>query len=97
MTSAFIASATPQLGVVYGAVSTSQAFIVGDRGCMPSFSSLVNPGVAAPGVSQSLLTPMIFGSTASSTLGGLLNDLFAIRNNLCNLYGKCCTKPVCNK
>ena len=67
---------------------------------MPTFIANANIATAVAGVSQVGLfggIPMLLGSQASSTLGGLLNDLFSLQNNLCNVYGKCCLTNICNK
>jgi len=67
---------------------------------LPTFTAYTNIATAVPGVSRVGLFrgfPMLLGSQASSALGGLLNDLFSLQNNLCNVYGKCCLTNNCNK
>ena len=85
-------------GASYGATLTTQAFVAGDRGCQPILAAgaIIVIGAAAAGVGQLTTQQMTIGSWAASTQTGLLNDLWALQTNLCNVNGGCCYSNYCN-
>ncbi len=86
-------------GVLYGVSATTQAFVAGDRGCLPVLAAGALGGPAAAGTNQATNAQMTLGSagtTATATTVGVLNDLLALQSNLCSVNGGCCYSNLCN-
>ncbi len=82
-------------GVIYGATVTSQAFVAGDRGCLPVLAGTII-AAAATGSNQATNAQMVLGGASTATTAGVLNDLLALQSNLCSVYGGCCYSNYCN-
>ncbi len=85
-------------GVTYGApvTATTQAFVAGDGGCLPTFAAgLLGGANIVAGTNQATTVQMTLGYAITSTIVGGLNDLWALHSNLCNIYGACCYTNNC--
>ena len=96
----FTAVSTSSTGASYGPQNiSSQKFVANDRGCLPTLAagslSLIGP---IDGVPQTTQQQMTLGSTSTnSTSEGVINDYNTLVSNLCNIYGTCCYKQICNR
>ncbi len=85
-------------GVTYGApvTATAQAFVAGDRGCLPTLAAGLLGGTnIVAGTNQATTVQMILGYAVTGTTVGVLNDLWALQSNLCSVYGSCCYTNNC--
>lgn len=91
-------STTSGGGITYYPSQTTftQAFIAGDRGCVPVLDSGVFSG-STTGTQQTTLAQMKLGNDGNSATTNLVfNDWFTLIWNVCTNHGVCCFTNLCN-
>ncbi len=93
----FTATATTTTGAVYdGSDSTTKSFVASDKGCIPILASGALETAGTDGQTQSTSAQLLLGGQAASSATSLLQDMFALRDNVCLVNGVCCYTNLCN-
>ena len=94
----FTGTSTTTNGISYypSITTVNQAFIVGDRGCVPVLDSTVLTTSSVVGTQQTTDSQMKLGNQGTTTKVAVFDDWFSLFTNVCYNYGTCCFKNLCN-
>jgi hypothetical protein len=95
----FTGTSTITNGISYypSITTVNQAFIAGDRGCVPVLDSTVLTTSSVIGTQQTTSSQMKLGNQGTTTKVGVFNDWYSLLTNACYNYGTCCFTNLCNR